>query len=124
MRLREIVFDCTRPSGLARFWAAALDEFEVRPYCEAETAEAAALGLMPEDDPNVIVDGPDLKMCFQQVDSAGEKNSKVHLDLTSADRRGDVERLVSAGATVVETFEQHTWLRDPEGNDFCVTDAT
>lgn len=35
----------------------------------------------------------------------------------------EVARLVSLGATVREGFEHRTWLRDPEGNDFCITDA-
>jgi hypothetical protein len=26
-------------------------------------------------------------------------------------------------AAIVEEFDGHTWMRDPEGNDFCVTDA-
>lgn len=123
MRLREIVFDCERPAELARFWTAALDGFEVRPYDDSEIARLAALGLTPETDPSVMVDSRGLSLCFQQNDSDSGSKNKVHLDLTSDDRRGDVERLLSAGGSIVETFERHTWLRDPEGNDFCITDA-
>jgi hypothetical protein len=32
----EIVFDCERAPVLARFWAAAIDGYEVRPYDDAE----------------------------------------------------------------------------------------
>ena len=29
---------------------------------------------------------------------------------------------LSLGAAVVQHFDHHTWMRDPEGNDFCITD--
>lgn len=34
----------------------------------------------------------------------------------------EVERLTNLGATVKQDFGDHTWLLDPEGNDFCITD--
>lgn len=58
-QLSPIVIDCERPALLARFWAAALDGFEVRRYDDAEVARLGALGFTPETDPTVIVDGPD-----------------------------------------------------------------
>ncbi|WP_276206319.1 VOC family protein [Thermoactinospora rubra] len=30
-RLHDVVFDCARPASLARFWAAALEGYEVAP---------------------------------------------------------------------------------------------
>jgi Glyoxalase-like domain len=45
---QEIVFDCERPPLLARFWAAALDGYEVRPYDDHETRRLASLGFTPE----------------------------------------------------------------------------
>ena len=62
------MIDCEEPSSLARFWAAALDDFDVRPYDDEEVARLAALGYTPETDPGVIVDGPCLEICFQKVD--------------------------------------------------------
>jgi hypothetical protein len=124
-RVREVVFDCHHPAALARFWAELLDGFAVRPYDDEEIARLAALGLTPETDPNVMVDGPDLKLCFQKTDpepaARGSKN-KVHLDLSVDDRAVAVSKATSLGATVVESFEGSTWLRDPEDNDFCFTD--
>jgi hypothetical protein len=109
---------------LARFWAAALDAFELRAYDDAEVARLAGLGLSPETDPVVILDGPGgLGVCFQQVDVEPVRKKPLHLDLDSRDRDAEVARLVGVGATVVERFEAHTWLRDPEGNDFCLTDG-
>jgi hypothetical protein len=43
-RLKQVVIDCATPSALARFWAAALDGFEVRPYDDDEVARLALLG--------------------------------------------------------------------------------
>jgi len=122
-RLTQIVVDCRHPAGLARFWAAALDDFEIRAYDDAEIARLADLGHTPETDPVVIVDGPGLELCFQQVpmDVASPK-PPMHLDISTDDRTREVQLLVGRGATIHEEFEGHTWMRDPEGNDFCVTD--
>jgi len=47
----------------------------------------------------------------------------LHFDISSADRARERSHLVSLGASIVQEFEQHTWMRGPEGNDFCLTDA-
>lgn len=122
-RLKQLVVDARHPASLARFWVEVLDGFEIRPYDAAEVARLAGLGLTPETDPVVILDGPaGLEVCFQQVEVEPVRKKPLHVDLASADRSGQVARLVDLGATVVETFDAHTWLRDPEGNDFCLTD--
>ena len=122
-RLTQIVVDCEVPSALARFWAAALDGFEVRPYDDAEIARLAALGHTPETDPTVIVDGPGLELCFQQVATERRSKTPIHFDITATDRHAEVQRLAALGATVREQFDDHTWMLDPEGNDFCVVAA-
>lgn len=121
-RLKQLIIDARHPAALARFWVEVLDGFEIRPYDDAEIARLAGLGLTPETDPVVILDGPGLEVCFQQVDVEPVRKKPLHVDLASADRAGEVARLVALGATIVEVFEDHTWLRDPEGNDFCLTD--
>ena len=122
-RLKQVVVDCAGPAALARFWAAALDGFAVRAYDEAEVARLAALGLTPETDPGVIVDGPHLELCFQRVDLEARSKTPVHLDVAADDRPAEIDRLTSLGATVHRRFEAHVWMRDPEGNDFCLVDA-
>jgi hypothetical protein len=119
-RLKQIVIDCVTPSALARFWAKALDGFEVRPYGDDEVARLAALGYTPETDPGVIVDGPHVELCFQKVDLERRSKTPLHLDLASSDWLAEIDRLTALGATVHERFERHVWMRDPEGNDFCV----
>jgi hypothetical protein len=119
-KLREIVFDCERPSVLARFWAAVLDGYAVRAYDAAEIARLAALGLTPETDPAVLVDGPGPILTFQQVTTPRTHKNRVHLDVTAPDRRREVERLTELGASVARETESYTVMRDPEGNEFCV----
>jgi hypothetical protein len=121
-RLSQIVVDCATPSSLARFWAAALDEFEVRPYDDAEIARLAALGLTPETDLVVIIESPHLEICFQQVELESRAKVPIHFDIDAADGPAEVQRLVALGATVKQSFADHTWMLDPAGNDFCLVD--
>lgn len=121
-RLTQIVVDCASPPALARFWAAVLDDFEVRAYDLDEIDRLAALGLTPESDPSVLVDGPSLEICFQQVVVESTGKRPLHLDLAATNRRSEVARLTELGAQVRQEFDGHTWMVDPEGNDFCVTE--
>ena len=61
---------------------------------------------------------------MQQVDETKLFKRSVHLDLTIADRVAEVQRLEDIGATTVSEFVSHTWMRDPEGNDFCIVDTS
>ena len=121
-RLTQIVIDCRHPASLARFWAGALDGFDVLPYDDDEIARLAKTGLTPETDPSVIVVGPGIELGFQKVDVADVSKKPMHLDISTADRSAETERLVGLGASVKRAFDDHTWMLDPEGNDFCVTD--
>lgn len=121
-RFTQLVVDCRSPAALALFWAAALDEFEIRPYDDDEIARLAAMGRTPETDPCVIVDGPTFEICFQEVANLPHGKRAVHLDISTPHRRTERDRLVSLGAAIVQEFDGHTWMRDPEGNDFCVVD--
>jgi Glyoxalase-like domain len=122
--LKQIVIDCEHPASLARFWSAALDNFEIRPYDDEEIARLATLGFTPETDPVVLVDGPGIEICFQKVPlKASLDKRRVHLDIASDDLEGEVLQLVDLGASQGEKFNDHAWMQDPEGNDFCVTRA-
>jgi hypothetical protein len=122
-RLREIVFDCEKPSALARFWAEVLDGYRVRPYDDTEIARLAALGFTPETDPTVMVDGPGLGLCFQHVPQRKYDNSRVHLDIAVSDRRREVDRHRALGASVWREAEGYTVMRDPEGNQYCLVEV-
>lgn len=121
--LREIVFDADHPASLARFWAEVLDGYAVRPYDEAEIERLAALGLTPETDPAVLLDGPGPIVCFQTfAGSVRQPRNRVHLDVSVADRTAEVARLVGLGASIARELDGCTVLRDPEGNNFCLVD--
>ncbi|WP_053206435.1 VOC family protein [Jiangella muralis] len=121
--LREIVVDCGHAPSLARFWAAVLDDYDVLPYDDAEVERLAALGLTPETDPTVAVGGPGPTLFFQQVPERKTVKNRVHLEVEAADRQAEVDRLLALGASVHSVHERWTTMLDPEGNEFCVTDA-
>lgn len=130
----QVVFDCARAPELARFWANVLDGYRVRAYDDAEIARLAKLGLTPETDPVVLVDGPGPSLCFQQLATAGAMRAevgakgagvgatrgRVHLDVAVGDRAREVARLRALGAAVVREANDYTVMQDPEGNRFCV----
>lgn len=122
-QLREIVIDCAHPASLARFWSAVLDDWAIRPYDDAEIARLAGLGLTPETDPTVALDGPNGLVIFCcEVPEPKRGKNRLHLDVTAADRGAEVERLVELGATVLAEADGWTVMGDPEGNEFCVAD--
>jgi hypothetical protein len=122
--LRDIVIDCGHPASLARFWAAALDGYEVAPYDEGELERLRTQGVSdPEDDPTVLVEGPNgsPSLWFQRVPEPKHVKNRVHLDLTATE--GELERLLSLGASVVQRQPDWLVLADPEGNEFCLFDT-
>ena len=119
-QLKEIVFESETPSALARFWAQVLDGYAVRAYDEAEIARLAGLGLTPETDPSVMVDGPGPSLCFHHVPGRDYRNNRVHLDVVVADRAAEASRLIGLGAIVEREAAGYTVMKDPEGNQFCL----
>jgi hypothetical protein len=120
--IREIVFDCESAPRLARFWAEVLDGYAVRPYDQTEIERLASLGLTPETDPTVMVDGPGPILCFQEVPTRNYENNRVHLDISVSDRRQEVQGIRSLGGDVVREADGYTVMRDPEGNQFCLVE--
>jgi hypothetical protein len=124
--LGDVVFDCRHPASLARFWAAALDGYDVAPYDDAELARLRAEGIDdPEDDPTVLVEAPGRRprLFFQLVPEAKVVKNRVHLDLLADDVDAEVDRLVGLGAQVPAAQPSHqglVTLLDPEGNELCV----
>lgn len=56
-KIRDVIFDSRHPASIARFWAAALDDYEVAPYDDAELQRLASVGIgSPQDDPTVLVE--------------------------------------------------------------------
>jgi hypothetical protein len=126
-RLHDVVVDCRHPASLARFWAAVLDGYQVAPYDEAELARLRADGIFdPEDDPTVLVEGPDgqPRLFFQLVPEPKTGKNRVHLDLRCEHLADELARLGELGAGVVSRYDDHLVLSDPEGNEFCLSGRT
>lgn len=121
--IKEIVFDCQAAPALARFWAALLDGYAVRAYDDEEVARLAKLGLTPDTDPIVMVDGPGPSLCFQQVPGRDYRNNRVHLDIAVRDPAATIRQILERGGTIQREAGPYTVMRDPEGNQFCVVRA-
>jgi hypothetical protein len=139
----QVVFDCSDPSVVARFWADALGyQLEGPPEPTAAWQEWLAENRVPEEqwnDASAIVDpgGNGPRIYFQRVPEPKAVKNRLHLDLNAggppgtppSDRRARVdemaERLAASGATLVaastnEYDEYCVNMLDPEGNEFDV----
>ena len=123
-RIKEIVVDARHPAALAKFWVAALTDYCIRPYDDAEIARLAGKGLTPETDTTVLLDGPGPSICFHIRDMPRATTNHIHLDIVGGPRTGEVARLIALGAQVRDEHDSHTVMLDPEGNAFCVVDPT
>lgn len=119
-RLKDIVIDADHPAALARFWAAVLDGYEIAPYDDQEIARLALLGLTPETDTSVMVEGPGPRLCFHLMPGPRGERNRVHLDIAADDADAEIARLIALGASLSRHGDGYTVLRDPEGNPFCV----
>lgn len=111
LNLAMITVDTTDAESLATWWAE---------QTGAQVVEA-------NDGWFVMVDGGGLpaRLAFQKVEEVTPGKNRVHLDLTTEDLDVETERLLAAGATLVERrgSEAFRWntLADPQGNQFCVS---
>jgi predicted enzyme related to lactoylglutathione lyase len=123
----NVTFACAEPRELGRFWALALgwpdeniDESIFRTFRAAGVGEPDISGFHLVKAPN----GSRPRFYFHRREKSRPESYPMHLDLATDDREAEVERLVQAGASVVETKQgtnlTFTILRDPEGNPFCV----
>ena len=132
----QIAFDAADPHALARFWAAALG-YQVEDHTALiETLLAAghldADEVLTDGDRRSFRDvatcrGPGPRVFVQRVPERKTAKNRVHLDLQVGAEAApaEVERLVGLGAEVLWTTSDRgpvtVTLRDPEGNEFCVS---
>ena len=106
-----VTVDTTAPVPLARWWADQL----------GGEANDQTGGFF------VIVSGGPVQMAFQKVDDPTPGKNRIHVDLSADDLDAEVERLLAAGAGLVErrSVGSFRWvtLSDPDGNEFCVAGA-
>ncbi len=126
--IRDVIFDSRHPASIARFWAAAIDDYQVAPYDDAELARLRSIGINdPEDDPAVLVEpvrGRGPRLFFQFVPETRTVKNRVHLDLQALDADAEADRLTRLGARILARREDWITLADPEGNEFCIQRTT
>ncbi|MCE7011329.1 VOC family protein [Kibdelosporangium philippinense] len=139
----NIAFDCGEPGKLAEFWALAVG------YVPAPPPQGFASWddwyrhfNVPEDEIDsgaylVDPEGVRPKMSFLRVPEGKTAKNRLHIDIPIGGGRhvpieerwprvlAHVDKLTSAGATVVEQYDHdgqpdHMLMTDPEGNEFCV----
>ena len=112
--LHEIVFDCSNPEALARFWQALIGgEVDV------------------ESDDWAVLDGDDLGFYigFQRVPEGKSAKNRLHIDVEVDDLATAVDEAEQLGARklgeLVEDDDGGAFqvMADPGGNEFCfITD--
>jgi predicted enzyme related to lactoylglutathione lyase len=97
---------------------------------------SAAIDYVPRDDPHssdfVLMrprDGAGPNLSLDRVRSEVHVPPRIHLDLYADDQAAEVARLIGLGATEVHWARRppdadYVILADPEGNRFCVVDAS
>ena len=116
IRVGSIVLRVDDLARQTQFWTAALD------YVPREETSDDFVLLRPRSGvgPNVSLD---------RHDSSLQVPPRIHLDLYAEDQAGEVRRLIALGATAVHWNKRppdadYVILADPEGNRFCVVDAS
>lgn len=136
----QVVFDAAEPEKLAEFWGLALGYVtEPPPEGFGSWEEFARSAEIAEEDyasSRIDPKGEGPRLYFQRVPEGKTAKNRVHLDIRVADRevRGaererlvseKVEQLMQAGASLAWVDDtgrgSSVVLRDPEGNEFCVT---
>ena len=137
----NVTIDCREPEQLARFWRALLGYVD-RPVPNgyASWEEFDRVHGVPEDQlyaGSVAIDpaGHGPQLFFQRVPEPKQVKNRVHLDvhvsagLEQPAARGkmhaEARRAAELGAVLVRVNEDDEdyfiVMRDPEGNEFCVT---
>ena len=117
IRVGSIVIRVDDLARQAAFWAAALD------YVPRDG---------PTDDDFILLrprDGVGPNVSLDRLRAEVHIPPRIHLDLYADDQAAEVERLIALGATEVHWDKppadaDYVILADPEGNRFCVVDAS
>ena len=115
LKVGSIVIDCNDFETVLAFWQAVLG-YEQKYFVK--------------DDFAILVDprGENVNVSVQKVPEARVGKNRLHLDLYAEDQEAEVQRILELGATrhprTPEPDEDFVVLADPDGNLFCVIDAS
>jgi predicted enzyme related to lactoylglutathione lyase len=119
----NVTFSCASPIALGKFWASALG-WPDEPVDQGFIQQLLDAGMDERETESFYVTRETAtsrpRFLFQRVEKSRPASYPIHLDFSSDDRNGDVERLTGMGATVEAAKPSHTVMRDPESNPFCV----
>lgn len=133
----DLTLDCDNAVVLAEFWKTALGYVDEPPPAPFAT-RAEWLSSLGEPEGSAedgawlrSPDGEGPRLSILKVPEPKTAKNRLHIDIrvpghgTHAERwarvRAEVHRLREAGATILETAdEHHVVMADPEGNEFCV----
>lgn len=111
LKIGSIVIDCNEFDKMLAFWQESLH------YVPKEPPKGGWVILR---DP----EGRNPNVSLNQIPKKVSGRIRLHLDLYTNDREGEVERLLKMGATLYprtyEPDEDFRILVDPEGNHFCI----
>ncbi|MFW2380696.1 MAG: VOC family protein [Acidimicrobiales bacterium] len=117
--IASITVDCEDALKASAFWAETLG-VSADPDDRGSGAFFQSIGRTTEGWVGPI-------MMFIKVPEGKSAKNRIHLDLRTDDRPAEVARLLGLGATHVHDKDEWgtvwTTLLDPEGNEFCVSDA-
>jgi catechol 2,3-dioxygenase-like lactoylglutathione lyase family enzyme len=115
VKVGSVVIDCNDFDPVVEFWKNALGY-------EAKIYEPDDWALLVPPDKNWVNVG------IQKVPEPHERKNRLHLDLYAEEPEAEIERLLGLGATRFprepEPNEDFVVLLDPDGNQFCVIDAS
>jgi predicted enzyme related to lactoylglutathione lyase len=116
LRVGSIVLRVDDLERQTAFWSAALD------YVPREDDSDDFVLMRPRN-------GVGPNMSLDRVRSTLQIPPRIHLDLYAEDQAAEVARLIGLGATEVHWDKRpadadYVILADPEGNRFCVIDAS
>ena len=116
LRVGSIVLRVDDLERQTAFWSAALD------YVPRQDDSDDFVLMRPRN-------GVGPNMSLDRVRSTVQIPPRIHLDLYAEDQAAEVERLIGLGATEVHWDKRpadadYVILADPEGNRFCVIDAS
>jgi predicted enzyme related to lactoylglutathione lyase len=110
LKIGAIVWGVRDLQRSIKFWSEALD-YQLRREPDVDFAI-----LVPKD-------GEGMQLSLNAAVTS-DKPKRHHMDLFTNDQAGEIERLLSLGATRVDwTYEKgadYVVLADPDGNTFCV----
>lgn len=113
LELVHVIIDSVEPERVAAFWSDALG----RPVDPGGNGFFVSIGEQ-QPTPGQVA------WFFLRVPEPKLAKNRVHVDLRADDRRAEVARLESLGATVIADHDEWgvrwTVLCDVEGNEFCV----